>query len=441
LTNNSTIKVTVPNFCVAETSYTWSCLLETFLNVPYSLDISSLESDFVLAVGSNKLVIKNYFFDSEETIDDYSQCSIPSEVDMKAVIVREKEFPLVSIYGYNKLEHNVLYSDIISSTFFMLTRWEESVNLERDEHNRFLASDSIAFKFGFLHRPIVNEYVELLWSLLCTLGYNGSRLRRSYSVVPTHDVDYPSLWNSNLDKLRAIGFSIFKNPSLLDLTTKIRSLTNKVDIYDTYGILMDYADQANCKAHFNFMSNATSEYDSIYNLDDVYIQNIVSTILSRGHVIGFHPSYNSYNDSELFNSELLAINSHLNVEVISGRQHYLRCDIPLTLDIWNDNNLVWDSTLGYANEFGFRCGVCYPFPVFNFQKRVPLNIIERPLIVMDVTLAIYKGLSGSAAIRAVDEIKDTIKKYNGEFVFLWHNSSFQLGVWSDYHSVLKNMYL
>ncbi|MBF0235164.1 MAG: hypothetical protein HQK65_19340 [Desulfamplus sp.] len=53
--------------------------------------------------------------------------------------------------------------DIFGSAFFMLTRYEEVVKPERDEHNRFPAWASLAFQENFLDRPIINEYLEILW--------------------------------------------------------------------------------------------------------------------------------------------------------------------------------------------------------------------------------------------------------------------------------------
>ena len=49
----------------------------------------------------------------------------------------------------------------------MLTRYEEVVNNDPlrilDAHERFPATASIAYKENFLHRPVVNEYFEILW--------------------------------------------------------------------------------------------------------------------------------------------------------------------------------------------------------------------------------------------------------------------------------------
>ena len=107
-----------------------------------------------------------------------------------------------------------------------------------------------------------------------------------------------------------------------------------------------------------------------------------------------------------------------------GRQHYLRFSTPRTWQIWNECSMEWDSTMSYADCSGFRCGVCYPFPVFDIENRKQLNLKERPLIVMEGSLVGYEELSLKEAKKKVDILKSEVLKYNGEFVFLYHNSSF-----------------
>jgi hypothetical protein len=48
----------------------------------------------------------------------------------------------------------------------MLTRYEEVVKSDRDEHDRYLATASLDYQEGFLERPIFNEYLEILWACI-----------------------------------------------------------------------------------------------------------------------------------------------------------------------------------------------------------------------------------------------------------------------------------
>ena len=56
--------------------------------------------------------------------------------------------------------------DVFGSAFFMLSRYEEVVVADRDRYGRFPASSSLAARAGFLRWPVVDAYVELLWSAL-----------------------------------------------------------------------------------------------------------------------------------------------------------------------------------------------------------------------------------------------------------------------------------
>ena len=64
---------------------------------------------------------------------------------------------------------------VFGSAFFMLTRYEELVVADRDQHDRFPAGASIAARAGFLDTPVVDAYVDLLWE---ALQRTWPRLRR-----------------------------------------------------------------------------------------------------------------------------------------------------------------------------------------------------------------------------------------------------------------------
>jgi len=93
--------------------------------------------------------------------------------------------------------------------------------------------------------------------------------------------------------------------------------------------------------------------------------------------------------------------------------------------LWNDAGLEYDSTLGFAERPGFRCGACYAYPVYDLIDRKPLNLIERPLIVMDAGVMDerYMGLgAGSAARDIMKKHKAVCRTFGGDFTLLWHNA-------------------
>ena len=56
-------------------------------------------------------------------------------------------------------------------------------------------------------------------------------------------------------------------------------------------------------------------------------------------------------------------------DVWGGRQHYLRWEAPTTWRAWEEAGLDYDSTLTFADHAGFRCGVCFEYPVYDILLR------------------------------------------------------------------------
>jgi hypothetical protein len=55
-----------------------------------------------------------------------------------------------------------------------------------------------------------------------------------------------------------------------------------------------------------------------------------------------------------------------------------------------------------------------------------LRVYERPLIAMDVTFKMYAQCSPEEALETCKALYETVRSHQGEFVLLWHNSSFAM---------------
>ena len=323
--------------------------------------------------------------------------------------------------------------DIFAAVFFMLSRWEESLPGPRDEHGRFPAAQSLAYRMGFLDRAVVQEYVDLLWNMLQQLGYPATRKKRQYSIQVSHDVDHPLLWWKTTDRLRTLAGSLIKRKDGREFQFWLKHL--KTDPFDTFGWLMDQSEKAGHVSHFNFMGQRSVRSDCYYPLQHPFVKNLIGQIEQRGHVIGFHPSYESFDQPALFQQELDALQSIVQQKINTGRQHYLRFEVPHTWAQWEAAGMAWDSTAGYPEAPGFRCGTCYEFPVFDLKTRKTLQLREKPLIAMEVTLALYQGLTPADALQKLLALRKTVQQHGGEFVFLWHNSSLNDYFWQSWQQV------
>jgi hypothetical protein len=141
----------------------------------------------------------------------------------------------------------------------------------------------------------------------------------------------------------------------------------------------------------------------------------------RGWEIGFHPSYNTLDDQALWLKEKERLEVACGMAVRGGRQHYLRFRVPDTWRIWERAGLAYDSTAGYADVEGFRCGTCRPFRPFDVEQNRILDLEERPLLAMDSTFRSYRCCSPEETVRRLGLMAGKCRLMEGEFVFLWHN--------------------
>lgn len=346
--------------------------------------------------------------------------------------------------------------DIFGASFFMLSRYEEYVLNCCDQYDRFIGQESLAFKENFLHRPIINEYVELLYYFIIQADPSVRRKKRRFEFRVSHDVDHPHKFLYQpllINTKRFVGDIIKWRSPVTSLFEYIKLTTTKVgvnllDPYYTFPFLMDSNEKAGIKGAFYFMTSQTNkEFDGQYNIQDSRIQKLMKEIYGRGHEIGLHPSFDTYKDKEQTKKEftnLLSVCERLNIkqDEWGGRQHYLKWSPYNTFKNWEYSGLQYDSTLSFAQIPGFRCGTCYEYQVYDLEQRRPLALNEIPLIVMEVTLfhPLYLNLGADLekAYDIINSLKNTCKRYNGIFTLLWHNSFFPEKKYFElYKSVLK----
>lgn len=327
--------------------------------------------------------------------------------------------------------------DIFGSSLFMLARYEELVTRDRDRLDRFPAKQSLAYLESFLHRPIINEYVELLWQLMKQLWPELRRRLREPNIRISHDVDFPYYVyrRSRLRMVRDILMDLFRRRDVESSWKKAKMLYKARrnlawDPYNTFSWLMDLSEQAGIRSAFYFITEETKPgIDGNYAIDDPVIQQLLREIHARGHEIGLHPSYNTYLNPARIRSQFKKLKKIAGANGITqqswgGRQHYLRWRAPDTWQFWEDAGLQYDSTLTFADRAGFRCGVCYEYPVFNLRTGQALALRERPLLVMDQTILHpeYMGLTHEQAYETIRHFYIECMKYRGDFTLLWHNS-------------------
>ena len=439
------LKITIPKNNLKERKYILDVVCTEFLGTEYEIvENTKCQNWKIKLENDKKLIFKDHFFNIlPKDLEYLKPENIPKKVEFfRNKFTNEKHIPI--IYGGPRFEVSdssiTCEIDIFASSFFMITRWEECVNRNRDEHDRFPATESVAYKNGFLDRPIVNEYVQMLKKLLLHLDDSLAFKPQHPRTIISCDVDrpYESYVNSWKNTSRKIGGDVIKRKSAsMALKTLINYTGTKTNNYshdplNTFNWIMDVNEQAGNRVAFYFLvENTVPEFDATYNIDEPRIRRLMRTIYDRGHEIGLHGSYDTYKNEIRLRRQFDKLKEVMEEEQIIQeevgiRQHYLRWSTPETSPIINQAGLTYDTTLGYADHAGFRCGTCQEYSMFDLKERRQLKVKERPLIVMECSVLDknYMNLDIDYASEYIHQLKKETRLVNGNFTLLWHNNYF-----------------
>jgi len=332
--------------------------------------------------------------------------------------------------------------DVFGSAFFMLARYEESVTPARDRHERFPADLSLAVRQGFLDRPVVDEYTEILWAAIHRLWPTLARKRRLTRKLISCDVDLPfDPACGSMPRLgkRLVGRAVRERSlgALFATAGNYWAVKRGDQARDPYwralSWIMDVNEKAGNQVTFNFIPERTDcAMDNAPGIDHGRMRELLRTVHARGHLIGIHPGYNTYRHPDTFARSVTALRRAMDEEGIrqdelGGRQHYLRWDVRTTPQLWASNGLAYDSTLSYPTIAGFRTGTCHEYTMYDLVARRPLALKQRPLIVMENAVIDDPNMGlghGERALAAMRRYKQACVRFDGDFTLLWHNSSF-----------------
>ena len=436
------------NICIRrnkpEIEYICHVIFNTFLGLDYQITEQSEISTMLLHLDNNTSIELPDYFDELLTVS-----SVTEIIDFSTSTnpyIPEDNVPVIfgdgsCIKMSSKIKLNV---DIFATCFLMLSRIEEiKEDVVLDEHGRFPATSSIAYKYGFLERPIVDEYVEMLWNMIIDLDPSQERKALVHRKLVTCDVDWPFEQSSEslfltaktalIDLLRRKSIKQCLRRWQKFFQNKFCSTYSDFNSDMIYWIMEKNESRGN-KAAFYFITESTNKnLDSSFDFDSKRMRNLIKDISARGHEIGLHPGYGCYQNSSAFKKSSDTLKRVLNEEGIKqkqlgGRMHFLMWDSKITPALWEQNGFTYDSTLAFADKSGFRCGTCRTYPMYDLVQRKQLNLLQRPLINMECTVIAqrYEGLGySSKALERFMKFKSIAEKYNGEYVLLWHNTHFK----------------
>lgn len=311
-----------------------------------------------------------------------------------------------------------MYDELKKDTVLwnLFTSKEEYKPKKLDKYGRFLSKYS---RYEDLRYPQVSEF--LIENNLLSFNYPENK---KFAVVLTHDID--DLFISNQHVLRSfIPYPI--NRDFLGFKSIIlERLKDNKSSYNNFKQILLLEKKYNAKSSFYFLAKDKDIFGVKYKIDD--IQDHIHFIIDNECEIGLHTSYYAFDKLNEIISEKERLEKITGKKVKGVRNHFLRFNIPNTWEVLSKAGLIYDTTLGYHDEIGFRNGMCHPYQPFNLDTNSPIDITEIPLCISDVALFSYLNKSTLESWQLIKNLIDTVEKLNGVLTILWHNWTFSYPV-------------
>ena len=314
--------------------------------------------------------------------------------------------------------------DIFAASFYLITRYEEYLPHVKDNHGRFTAEESLAFKHHFLEKPVIDIWAFKFLEALKTKFPDYNYKIRDYQYISTIDIDNAFAYKHK-SLVRGIGgfFNDLFRFKLIEVWNRFAVVFNlKKDPFDTFQKLLRLKRDYNVRTIFFFLIGDYTTYDTNVSASKNKYRLLIKEMVDYARV-GLHPSYFTMQNLAVLKKEKLRLEGITNMPTIRSRQHYLRMSLPETYQNLIDLEIQEDYSMGYASHVGFRASTCTPFYFYDldFEIQTPLKVF--PFALMDTTLNDYMKLTPKQSLGRIRDLKNQVKAVNGTFITLFHNES------------------
>jgi hypothetical protein len=331
----------------------------------------------------------------------------------------------------------------LSVSYFL--KLEHERDQRTDELGRPIGPESWIYQKGFSNVPVVDRLVAAFWTLCCCAYARAKALlvrkipwpnHRKFCMPVSHDVDLVQKWTVNAVIKEGISILTDREKRHLQYATQtLRSIASshfdrKTDPYWNFNQIISLEKKYDISSTFYFLTYRKHHRINSQKIVGNYgrrhkeVCSVMKDIYREGCEIGLHGSIDGFKDGNILKAERNQIEGCFNGTCNGIRQHFLLLDKDRTPLEQLKAGFQYDSTLGYRDICGYRCGTGFPYSWFNLFMDGNDNFLEVPLIVMDSSLLIEKrgDLSGCH-----DQLFGFLQQsLNQEScaTLLWHNTSF-----------------
>lgn len=320
-------------------------------------------------------------------------------------------------------ENGTIPFDIFSAIFFLLSRHEEYAPHSPDMHHRFPPTQSFLFKKDWLKRPLIDEWVAQLRTLLEQTWLIQLPVPE-FKFQPTYDIDIAfSHSYKGLARLAGAYVRALVRGDIFQINERTRVLKKKQqDPYDSFAWLRNLHHTLGYRPiYFVLCSLRTTAYDK--NISPLHpAMNRVIRQMCKDGLVTIHPSYYA-NKEKTLKREIEVLAQIIQAPITSSRQHYIRLRLPDTYRLLASAGITDDYSMGYGSHLGFRAGTGSSFLWFDLARNEATSMRVHPFCFMDTTAHFEHELSPARAFEELDNMARLLESTGSTLVTIFHNFS------------------
>ncbi|MGZ3899706.1 MAG: polysaccharide deacetylase family protein [Bacteroidia bacterium] len=328
--------------------------------------------------------------------------------------------------------------DLFGAAFWLLSRYEEYLPHKTDQFNRFHYKSSVAYQYDFLNVPLINlwlaELKQVLHKLYPDLKFNN----RKYNFISTIDVDNVFKYKfKGLVRTLAGYLSDMYHKNSEGIRQRTAILLNKAkDPFDCYEFLIQTHKEKEVKTIFFWLLGDYGMNDKNHSANDLRFQALIKH-LDDYSMVGIHPSYGSNNNLQQLKIEVSRLANITHRQIGKSRQHFSMLKFPATYQALLQVGINEDYSMGYTNINGFRASYCYPFKWYSLDDEHETNLCIHPFCMTENTVNFESKKKGVDFLKLAEPLIDCVKKYNGQFISVFHNDTFDEKMRENYKAFIQ----
>ncbi len=312
--------------------------------------------------------------------------------------------------------------DIFSASFYMLSRYEEYLPHVKDDFGRFMASESLAYKSGFLQQPVVDIWAYKLKNVLLQRYPKMEFPVRKISIFPLIEASQPYSYKQKGFFRTLVGYvgSILRGRvrNIAERTQVLMGL--KRDPLDTFKWIINNARRNDMRMVVFFLLGESRVFEDSINTHREKFKMLIKYVADYKEV-GLIFSAGSLNNYEMLKKEKKWMEEITNRSLYSSINSDFLVNLPdiyrhlVELEIKNDYTMI------FRNNVGFRAGTCTPFLFYDLDYEIKTPLMIHPSA---MTTSAFQKKYSSDILKTVNSLLIEVEKVDGTFSMIFTNRDF-----------------